>query len=178
MIPIDEEYFTWLYSKIADVNEKNQRKSYFLLCNHLYTKEFLWFVPNDDNRSDEGIELRKVFVNEKHILQPDAEWMRISCSMFELLYALAQRLSFLDDRSVQIWFWELIDNLNLRYATDNIYNRKVEDHVDETLDRVIWRLYEPSGAGGLFPLKHPNQDQRKVELWYQLSFYVSEKLWP
>jgi hypothetical protein len=178
MIPIDEEYFTWLYSKVANVNEKNSKKSYWMLCNQLYTKEFLWFVPNDDNRSEEGIELRKVFVREKNIFHPGQDWMHMSCSMLELLIAMSNRLAFLDDRPSRVWFWELIDNLDLTYATDNRYDIHVENHVEDTLDRVIWRLYEKNGAGGLFPLRHANEDQRKVELWYQLSSYVNEELWP
>lgn len=178
MIPLDEEYFTWLYSQVCNLNVKNPKKTYWCLCEQLYTKEFLWFIPNDDNRSKEGIELRKEFLQETGTEYPGHDWMNMSCSMFELLIGLSKRLSFLDDREPKIWFWELVDNINLSYANDNIYNVDVETHVDEVLNNVIWRLYNKNGSGGLFPLRHAQEDQRKIELWYQLSAYVNEELWP
>lgn len=178
MIPIDEEYFTWLYSKVNSLEITNPRRSYWKLCQQLYTKEFLWFVPNDDNRSEEGIGLRKEFLQETGTDYPGHEWMRMSCSMLELLIGLSRRLAFLDERAPQVWFWELIDNINLSYANDSFYSNKVYDHVDEVLNNVIWRLYNKNGSGGLFPLRRTNEDQRKVELWYQLSAYVNEELWP
>jgi hypothetical protein len=29
-------------------------------------------------------------------------------------------------------------------------------------------------VGGFFPLTHPNDDQRKVEIWYQMNAYLDE----
>jgi hypothetical protein len=37
---------------------------------------------------------------------------------------------------------------------------------------VIWRTYDRRGHGGLFPLQRSNRDQRRVEIWYQLSEYL------
>jgi hypothetical protein len=50
-----------------------------------------------------------------------------------------------------------------------------EAHVTETLDRVIYRNYESNGHGGFFPLEDPDEDQRRVELWYQLNAYLNER---
>ena len=38
----------------------------------------------------------------------------------------------------------------------------------------VERRYKRSGEGGLFPLKNAAKDQRKVEIWYQLSSYLLE----
>lgn len=172
MIPLDEKYLTWLYSKIDPKFEK----SYWKLAVQLYTKEFLWFIPNDDNRSDEGIELRKVFLKETGSPYPPHEWMGMSCSILELLIGMSYRLSFMDERPVDIWFWEMIDNVDLTYARDEEYNISTEDDVDEIMDVVIWRLYEEDGTGGLFPLHHSHENQKHIELWYQMSAYVNERM--
>ena len=31
-----------------------------------------------------------------------------------------------------------------------------------------------NGTGGLFPLKRPRVNQRRVEVWYQMSEYLME----
>jgi hypothetical protein len=42
--------------------------------------------------------------------------------------------------------------------------------------RLNRRLYTTSGYGGLFPLEEPKEDQRKVEIWYQMMAYLGENL--
>lgn len=90
--------------------------------------------------------------------------------MLELLIGLSRRLAFEDDGSPRRWFWQLVENLNLAQYTDK--ERLPIATVDEVLNRVIWRTYNPNGIGGLFPLRNQSQDQREVELWYQLSAYL------
>jgi len=175
MIPLDRMYFTWLYSHIGDLITTDLKHSYFKLAEQLYTKEFIWFVPNDDNRNTDGIELRKVFLSETEVDYPSDEWLKMSSSMLELIIGISERLSFLDEREPHVWFWELIDNLGIIYS-DYEYDIDVEYAVDDALDRVIWRLYDQDGSGGLFPLNNPVKDQRHVELWYQMSSYVNEKM--
>jgi hypothetical protein len=46
--------------------------------------------------------------------------------------------------------------------------------IDDILDSVIWRTYSPDGRGGFFPLNQPQEDQRKIEIWYQMNKYVIE----
>lgn len=102
----------------------------------------------------------------------DQDWLRLGCSMFELLIGLSRRLSFEDDGEPRGWFWHLMDNIGLRIYSDAKMMSTVR--IDEILDRVIWRTYEYDGTGGLFPLKYPAKDQTEVELWYQLSAYLLE----
>ena len=42
------------------------------------------------------------------------------------------------------------------------------------LNKIIDRGYSRRGVGGLFPLKYSKNDQRKVELWYQMHSYLIE----
>ena len=94
--------------------------------------------------------------------------------MLELLITLARDLSFQMDGEVRAWFWHLIEVLGLTHCSDRYYDKQAEMEIHEALERVIFRTYEPSGEGGLFPLQHPREDQRNVELWYQLNAYILE----
>ena len=172
--PLDEQYLKWLYSKVASVKLKNPARTYWSLFSLLYRKEFDWTVPNDDNRVEDGRDLRKEFSNEKR-LHPDIEWMTMDCSMLEMLIALSRRLEYDTEVETGEWFFTLLSNIELNGYTDAYFKRCDEAIVNRTLDRVVQRTYNPDGHGGLFPLDYPQEDQREVELWYQLSAYLLER---
>lgn len=145
--------------------------------NQLYRKEFVWFVPNDDNRIIDGHEVRDEFLSDEDIHNLDETWIDLGCSMLEMLIALARRVAFLEDEDARDWFWILVKNAGITDCNDRAYrdNPHLEHTIDHILDRVIWRKYEYNGEGGLFPLRNPERDQRQVELWYQLSAYLNER---
>jgi hypothetical protein len=173
--PLDELYFTWLYSQVGSVRNKNPSTSHWKLLKLLYTKEFVWIVPNDDNRAEDGRDLRVEFLQETPLPIQDMEthWMGLGCDMLELLIGLSRRLSFEGEGEPREWFWHLIENIELYEHTDD--KPINEERVKDILDEVIWRTYLPTGKGGLFPLKEAKKDQRRVELWYQLSAYLLER---
>jgi hypothetical protein len=171
--PFDERYLVWLYSQVAPLRLKNPARTHWALLRQLYKKEFVWLVPNDDNRVEDGKSLRREFLNDYEV-DVDQEWLTMGCSMLEMLIALSRRLSFEADGEPRAWFWHLIQTLDLEQYNDKHYNDDAEKVIDETLDRVIWRRYEPNGQGGLFPIRNPPEDQREVEIWYQLSAYLAE----
>lgn len=170
---LDQRYFDWLYGQVCSVEVKSPSRTYRNLLHILYTKEFVWIIPNDDNRVEDGKELRYIFLSEEQITVDDQHWMELGCSMLELLIGLSRRLEFETDIPAVDWFWELLENLNLHKMSDQ---KHISRHnVEDILDRVIWRNYEYDGSGGLFPLVNAEKDQRKVELWYQLSAYILER---
>lgn len=171
--PLDEQYFTWLYSQVASLKTKSLNKTYFTLLNQLYRKEFFWFVPNDDNRVEDGRYLRPEFLASANIDDPDEEWLYLGCSMLEMLIGLSRRFKFEAGGLTSKWFWHLMENINLAEFTDA--NPGTVYEIDEVLNTIIWRQYKADGTGGLFPLDNPKDDQRKVELWYQLNAYINEQ---
>lgn len=171
---LDEDYMVWLYSQVGSVKLRNKSKSHWSLIRQLYKKEFVWIIPNDDNRVEDGRDLRHEFLETCGIYGAEPEWMGIGCSMLEMLIGLSRRLSFEAEGEPRVWFWHLIEMLDLEQYTDRMYNEVAEKRIDETLDRVIFRNYAPDGSGGLFPLNRPNEDQREVEIWYQLNAYLLE----
>jgi len=171
--PLDETYFTWLYGQVSSVEETNPSKTYWDLLRALYKKEFIWVVPNDDNRAEDGRDLRIEFFDNMNIHVGGKDWAMFGCSMLEMLIGVSRRLAFEAEGRPQTWFWQLIRNLGLNRCTDN--KPLPKKRVDDCLDQVIWRTYSPDGTGGLFPLKDPQKDQRQVEIWYQLSAYLLER---
>ncbi len=170
-MPIEELYFEWLYSQIGAVKSPDPSAKYDRLMGLLYTKEFIWIVLNDDNRAEDGRALRVEFIAQRHY-QVIPQWFEFPCSILELLIALSRRLAFEGEGEPRSWFWILIENLGLGQHRDG--RRYSEDGVHEILEDLIWRTYDPSGRGGLFPLRYPKEDQREVEIWYQMSAYLLE----
>lgn len=169
---LDDLYLPWLYSQVGgrDVRERNSSRTHWKLLRQLYTTEFVWIIPNDDNRAEDGKCLREEFAKEKEFDFVDPDWMNIGCSFLEMLVALSRRLSFEGEGTPRVWFWHLLENLGLTNCTDR--RRYSSKEVDEALNDVIWRTYDYDGRGGLFPLRRATRDQRDIEIWYQLSAYL------
>jgi len=172
--PLDELYFQWLYSQVADPRAKDPSLTYWKLLRLLYSKEFVWLVPNDDNRIEDGKDLRRIFLQEKEIDpdRVDSDWMDLGCSVLELMVALSQKLAFEAEGSAAYWFWDLMRNIGLNRYNDR--GRLPKSRVEDILNDVIFRQYDADGTGGFFPLRNPQEDQRQIELWYQMSSYILE----
>lgn len=170
---LDGRYLDWLYSNIGPAQNRNPARSYWLLATELFTKEFIWFVPNDDNRVEDGRELRETFLEEVGA-EGDRDWLEQGCSMLEMLVAFSRRCASEAREEPFEWFWVMCDNIGLRPFVDEAFDDDFQADVDHILERVIRRTYEPDGRGGLFPLRAPRQDQREVELWYQMGAYLME----
>lgn len=169
--PLDELYLGWLYQQVANPEIVNPSQTYWNLLQHLLGKEYVWIIPNDDNRVEDGRDLRYEFIEDLGLDNVALDWINLGCSMLEMLIALSRRLSFQDGGEPRDWFWRMIDNLGLNIVDQQKFPRS---RVEEVLDRQIWRTYRSNGAGGLFPLKHPRRDQRDIELWVQLNAFLLE----
>lgn len=169
--PLESRYFKWLCAKVMQVIHPTPSLTYRELLHCLHMTEFVWLLIGDDNRAEDGLELREEFIDESNI--PDnPEWREaVGCSVLEMLIAFSRRAEFDTDIPAKDWFWVFIDNLDINFVDAEINPIDVED----SLDTFIWRTYEPNGYGGLFPLDHPKRDQRTVEIWYQFCEYVIEK---
>lgn len=170
---LDEHYLQWLYRQIASVRAKSPSRTYWSLARQLYSKEFVWFIPNDDNRVQDGKDLRAIFIEEERIEDPDPNWMELGCSTLEMLVALSKWLAFEAEGQPLDWFWVMLNNLGLGNCSDANYPA-CSEVVDDVLDVMIWRRYAADGKGGLFPLSSPRENQRGVEIWYQLNAYLNE----
>lgn len=160
------QYFDYLVSQIH-VDARYRGRSYVDLFTCLHNKEFTCFVANDDNRVADAFELRREFWGEGRPLP------RTGVSVLEVIVALSRRLEFNGGGNQERWAWVLIKNLGLHRYDDPI-TEPYRDLIDAALDALINRTYRPNGKGGFFPLKYAEEDQRQVEIWYQMSAYINE----
>jgi len=161
---IDIDYYEWLIAQVDIPNGKSYRELFELMHNF----EFLWTVPNDDNRIADGSDLRVEFLNGS-----DHSLGLVGVSFLEVLIALSRRTAFTAGGEQEQWAWRLIKNLRLHKMSDPLNEAKIS-RVNDVLYSVVWRTYQRDGRGGFFPLTHPLEDQTQVEIWYQMNKYVIE----
>ena len=170
---VNNEYFEWL-CELIDSKRFSKQLSYRKLLMHLHNIEFTWFIQKDDNRADDGIQLRRRYALQREDLSLQ-RYLQGPCSVLEMMIALAVRCEewIMDDaqtgnRTGQ-WFWNMIRNLELNSMIDSKFDRT---YVDDVIARLLNREYEPDGRGGLFTVKNCEYDLREVEIWWQLSWYL------
>ena len=159
----DPPYFQWLMEKVSANN-------YLLLCRSLYRQQYKWIIPRDENRANDGVYLRQVYMDET--AQDISDHFHEPCSMLEMLVALVLRMEReVIDIPAAILFGKIIENLYLAEYDDEHFN---EGNVYYRVDKFLKREYDTSGEGGPFPLYNPSENQRKVELWEQMQQWVAE----
>lgn len=168
---LDQAYFAWLYDQ---VRPQHSQQVYEELCWALYKKEFVPIIFNDDNRVEDAHDLLVEFFRERHDLAVESERVDGNgCSCLELVVVLSRLLAFVAGGGCISWAWILLGNLGFHSLSDPLDERNLR-FVDGALEKVIWRTYRENGVGGFFPLHNPQEDQRKVELWYQMNAYAYE----
>lgn len=170
---LENEYFEWLVDMVCH-DKFAIEISFRKLLMHLHMREFAYMIPNDKNRANDGVKLRRRFFLDSG-LNDDSEYLDGPCSVLEMMIALAIRCeeTIMDDpkfgNRTSHWFWGMVVNMGLGSMTDDQYNKRA---VDEAIDILINREYEPDGTGGLFRVRNCKHDLRDVEIWYQLCWYL------
>ncbi len=174
--PLENLYFNWLCAKVIKIRyNKTPSTTFWRLFRTLHNIEFIWLVPMDDNRIGDGKYLRYYFILETGI-EDDLDWRHNTpCSVLEMLIAFSVRCEFQASDLVgdaKHWFWKFLYNLGLTEANDS--SDITEEQIRDVIDVFIWRTYDYNGRGGIFPLEDARQDQRKVEVFYQLFDYLMD----
>lgn len=172
---VNDNYFEWLYD-YACGNRFSDDISYRKLLTQLHSTEFRFIIAMDKNRYIDGLDLRQRFsIDQGFEDNYLADCITGKCSVLEMMLALAIRCeeTIMDDprygdRTGQ-WFWGMINSLGLGYMTDNEFDEKEFEFI---INRFLDREYAPNGKGGLFTIKGIKKDLRKVEIWYQLNWYL------
>lgn len=173
MVDPTERYQNWL----RDLVEKPS-PFYQILFDMAWETPYEWFVPNDDNRAEDGLNLRNRFELETSIKLPNLG----DCRMLEFLIALAIRMNeatyqYDDPNKIAYWFWQLVSNMHMDRFDDFYSYYRIRDDIAEGFERLNARKYHYDGSnGGLFPLENPVEDQREVEIWYQMMAYLQETM--
>lgn len=166
--------------------ERMKAERYGILFDVLHDIPFEWDdkkMPRDSDRADDGRYLRLRFADECGMKIFDGE-LEYSCSFLEFLIALSFEIedSIMYDsekpEQEREWFWEIMSNMGLDRFTDEVMLREGQlafGTVVEIVNMVMKRRYDYNGYPGMFPLRKPQMDQRKVEIWYQANAYFIEK---
>lgn len=175
-VDVKEAYFSWLYTQLFAVQDLKSPYSYTMTCRAMHNVIFQNLVPHDANRIAEAAELRNEFKRRIRPVALDlADIMAPDASVFEVLIALAKRADFMVALGVPTWFQIFMENLKLDGYNDLHFLQHTTAPVLRAIAVFNERRYKPNGRGGIFPLERPRQDQREVELWYQMGAYMTEK---
>lgn len=170
---IVSSYVDWLIDRI-----EARERGYLKLIHKLWLTPFEWFILGDDNRCEDGKALRALFGMETGTFNPyEEEPLEFECTMLEMIFAISFRINDLSDlytvTSEVEWFWEILNNLELLYYSDDEWDVRDGDIVvGNILETVNNRTYMMDGLGGLFPLDNVDKDWSKVEIWYQMQAYI------
>lgn len=171
---INDEYFSWMCDKVCG-ERFSESISYRKLLTFLHDVEFVWILPMDKNRSEDGLSLRRHFVLDVGYEDYVAEYISGPCSILEMMVSLAIHTEDImddyryGDRTGQ-WFWGMIRSLGLNGMYDIAYD---EDHVQEVILNFLNRDYEPDGRGGLFTIRGCRDDLRDIEISIQRNWYLN-----
>ena len=175
MSELEDRYLDWL-----ELQATGQDRSYDSLLDFLYTKPYIYTLRMDENRAEDGIELRYIFGSENGIEYEDIlsglDTGR-DCSMLEMMVGLARRCEnqiMVDmEEGVQPdrWVRVMLTNLGLSSQTNENFDEEKADYIT---DRFLAHQYSYHGDGSLFSVCHPRHDMRKTDLWYQAMWYLTE----
>ena len=170
---VANEYFDWLCDLVCEDRFSSQI-SYKKLLTCLHEIDFRYSILKDQNRAEDGLDLRYRFSCKTGIEYAEL-YLDNNCSVLEMMIALAIRCeeTLMDDPKIGNrtgqWFWGMITNLGLGSVTDDQFDRR---RVETIITRFLDRDYEPDGRGGLFRVRNCDCDLRTVEIWYQLCYYL------
>lgn len=161
----DTSYFEWLVQQI-----KIDQEHYSEMLHLLHGQEFVWVIPNDDNRVHDGLDLRTEFADDVG----GVHRFHQGVSVLEVIVGLSRRIAFAAGGQPNQWAYRLIENLGLHKLGNplSLYDKTV---IGDILETLIWRKYKRDGYGGFFPLIDTDEDQTKVEIWYQMNAYIEEQ---
>lgn len=164
-----ETYFAWLKDQVEYYDGPKHDE----LLAILHSLEYIPVIARDDDRALDGINLRNEYFKE---CGDRSQVIDSPCSFLEFLIGLARRMNFiyarLDEDRTADCFWTMLRNAGISYEDSTCD----PDMVEEVVDRINHRRYEPSGEGSLFPLESPRSNQRNVEIWYQMNQYLAEAM--
>lgn len=170
---IVNSYFEWLFNLLCR-GRYSDKISYRKLLTYLHHTEFIYLIKKDENRAEDGLNLRYRFA-QKYDYDDVSRYLDEPCSVLEMMTALAIRCeeTIMDnpnmgDRMGQ-WFWEMIVSLGLGSMLDDRFDKCL---VESILRKFLNREYAPDGRGGLFTIRNCSYDLRDVEIWYQLCWYL------
>ena len=173
------EYLDWLKSHVIQEDIYTQKYDKFFEL--LHDINFTYCIPMDQNREEDGFDLRYQFIKEHNYKEENAIALEKPCSMLEMMVALSIRMESTfaydpheyGDRT-GMWFWNMVENLGLTgKITDEDFDATF---IEKKISKCLERQYQSNGRGGLFIVPNIKEDLRDAEIWKQASWYMDTVL--
>lgn len=175
---IKREYFQWLCNLV------NADPLHHLLWTFLHNEWFIWVLPMDENRAEDGKYLRYLYslerVEKGRVTAEEVDHaLSGPCTILEFLVGLAKRIeddimynAESDGSKIDVWFWEMIRNLGLEKYDDAHYN---EVEIKDIVTRFMLRKYPKNGSGNIFKIGQKNGHWTKnIEIWEQVQLWATQ----
>lgn len=175
---LNELYFDWMYELVC-VDEYARVPKYRKLLRYLHGVEFVYILPMDGNRAEDGISFRYRFGYEcgYEDAMVAAYLDTEPCSVLEMMMALAMRCEehIMENPEVGnrmgVWFWNMIVSLGLGHMDDSNFD---ERYAEKVVSRFLDRKYDRNGKGGLFTVENIDKNMRSIDIWYQMCWYLND----
>lgn len=177
----NRSYLGWLESFTIDDQLLTSNRSYSKLLRTLWDIPFHGAIGNDNDRGEEGLELRVRYndilsdkAGEGYFVTPDVRDIFGECRVLEMLIALSMHMyDLMQDmgiyNSVSRWFWEIMRNVGFVKYDDRLYTPRIRNIVKKTVYDIMDLNAEGLGkSGGWFN----SYDWRDIEIWYQMHEYL------
>ena len=160
-----ERYFRWLLKFIG--NGFCRKNSYFELLKYLFNVEYYWYIPMDENRAVDGVDLRHRFVTEcDEDLEASYTLLSGPANVLEVLVALSIKMEYIVRGSIELsksgqWFWGMIKSLGIFDCYDGCFD-------EEEAEYFLGEWFDPASGISIFP-------DKSGELWSQAMEFLSDK---
>lgn len=173
------DYFAYL-CEIVCVDGRYTDESYWILAEELWNTDYRWSLWQDENRSKSVSVLRKRYLNAggTDIYDGIPSVLEVLVMLSDAMHDLMDELDGEDRRPM--YFWEMIDNLGLIRYTDALFRENFDrksgylEQIRKKIDIWMDRRFGYDGRRSPFPLKNARENQRTVDLWYQMQAYLVE----
>lgn len=163
-------YLAWLLDDKLGLSDE-EMKDYNFLFNDLIKLPFRFSHPMDENRYEDGLNLRKDFSYETEKFLDSSSGIIPGCSFLEMLVALAYKCEHQLMRNVDIgdrtkkWFFIMLKNLDFDRMTNKNWQYEYSEEVKNRVKSI--------GSGeNLFIFK--GKKHKNEEIWKQLMAYLNE----
>lgn len=176
---LNSEYLEWLKHFVMQGSQSASKYKDFF--NLLHEIEFTYCLPMDENREQDGINLRARFLYEHNYKEENLYYLENPCSVLEMMVALTLRCEEnlawdpyeCGDRT-GVWFWKMVSNIGLIGHIEG--NNFDSVFVNDKISKCLERNYQPNGRGGFFIVQKAPKDMRDVDIWTQANWYLDKVL--
>lgn len=179
---VKDIYFHYLGNLMGANSDYYPNKYYWILLHKLFSMSFYTENALDKNRIYDGEKLRDKWIEVEAELGHEyfPSQLDFPCSVLEVMIGLSLRIEedVMQDPDrgdrTRFWFWQMIHNLGFDDFDDRNITESKLDEIYVRVHNMLERNYDKFGHGSLWPVEHPREDMREIDIWYQMHEFLRE----